>query len=402
MTKQIAAPQQNQTRIFSGWIGMAAAFCLAAMPARAASPSPGLQTDIRVIATTGDLAPDGNGRFAAFDAPLLNSSGTVAFRASLSGGGIDSDQGIFRGDGTTLLQIARESQVVPGGNGVYSSFGFPTINESGQVAFGAFLRMTNSPNTDTAAIYRGTGVEIVEIVRAGQTLPDGVGIFRDNSFLIDQPLINNVGQVAFSSSISGGAPSSGIFRGDGTTVVQIARRNQPAPEGMGVFYDIDRVPTQNNLGQVAFQIRASDLGASDYGIYRSDGSNSVRIVRTGQALDGNGSFLGISRYIAINDSGAVAFFGLLSNPTRQGVFLGTESTIFQIARQGQIAPDGNGALRMFGRPALNESGQVVFRATLTGTVGGDNDNQGLFRTDGTTLVQIAAFGPNCARRQRHL
>jgi hypothetical protein len=393
MMKQIATPQQSQTRILSGWIGMAAALCLAATPARATSPIPGLHTETKVIVTSGDPAPDGNGRFVGFDAPLLNSSGTVAFRASLSGGGINSDQGIFRGDGTTLLQIARESQVVPGGNGVYSSFGFPTINESGQVAFGAFLRMTNSPNTDTAAIYRGTGVEVVEIVRAGQTLPDGVGIFRDNSFLIDQPLINNVGQVAFSSSISGAAPSSGIFRGDGTTVVQIARRNQPAPDGMGVFYDIDRVPTQNNSGQVTFRIRASDLGASDYGIYRSDGSNSVRIVRTGQAApDGDGSFSGVGAYVAINDSGAVAFFGALSNPTRQGLFLGTESTVLQIAREGQIAPDGNGALRFFGRPALNESGQVVFRATLSGTVGGNNDNQGLFRTDGTALTQIARAG----------
>jgi hypothetical protein len=102
--------------------------------------------------------------------------------------------------------------------------------------------------------------------------------------------------------------------------------------------------------------------------------------------------LGVSVYVAINDSGAVAFYGTLSNPTRQGVFLGTESTLLQIAREGQIAPDGNGALHFFGRPALNESGQVVFRASLSGTVGGNSDNQGLFRTDGTTLTQIARSG----------
>jgi hypothetical protein len=156
MKKQIIAPQQNQTRILSGWIGLAAALCLAAAPARATSPSPGLHTDTKVIAKTGDPAPDGNGRFAAFDPPLLNSSGTVAFGATMSGGDIDSDEGIFRGDGTTLVQIARTPQVVPGGDGVFFSFGFPTINESGQVAFGAFLTMTNSLDT-RAAIYRGTG-----------------------------------------------------------------------------------------------------------------------------------------------------------------------------------------------------------------------------------------------------
>lgn len=387
MEKLIVALQQNQTRIISGWLGMAAAFCLAAAPARATSPSPGLRTETKVIATTGDPAPDGNGRFAAFDAPFLNSSGTVAFRASLSGNGNDSDEGIYRGDGTTLSQVARTPQVVPGGDGVFSSFGFPTINESGQVAFGAFLTMTNSPNTN-AAIYRGTGAELVEIVRAGQTLPDGVGTFRNSSVLIDQPLINNLGQVAFPASINGGAPSSGIFQGDGTEVVQIARRFQPASDGMGIFYAIDSVPTQNNSGQVAFRIWYSD-SPGDRGIFRSDGSDGVRIVRTGQAApEGNGTFLGVSKYVAINDSGAVAFYGTLSSPTRQGVFLGTESTVLQIAREGQIAPDGNGALHFFGRPALNESGQVVFRASLSGTIGGNNDNQGLFRTDGTTLIQI--------------
>jgi hypothetical protein len=102
--------------------------------------------------------------------------------------------------------------------------------------------------------------------------------------------------------------------------------------------------------------------------------------------------LGVSVYVAINDSGAIAFYGTLSNPTRQGLFLGTESTVLQIAHEGQIAPDGNGALHFFGRPALNDSGQVVFRATLSGTVGGNNDNQGLFRTDGATLTQIARSG----------
>ena len=45
-----------------------------------------------------------------------------------------------------------------------------------------------------------------------------------------------------------------------------------------------------------------------------------------------------------------------------GIFRGSGGNITQIARRGQAAPDANGTFSSFGRPMLNNSGDVAFWA----------------------------------------
>ena len=67
-----------------------------------------------------------------------------------------------------------------------------------------------------------------------------------------------------------------------------------------------------------------------------------------------------------------------------------------VAEVGDVAPDGNGRFLRFGNPILNDAGQVAFTAELAGTAGGDADARGLFRVDpsadGADLVQLARSG----------
>jgi hypothetical protein len=101
--------------------------------------------DFTAIAITGDL-------FEEFvEAPAINADGTVAWSALLEGQGA----GIFTGSGGDPDPVATTESTEPN----YQGFGFPTINDSGSVAFYA---------------QRGRGLD--------SFLPQGgqAGIFRDS------------------------------------------------------------------------------------------------------------------------------------------------------------------------------------------------------------------------------
>jgi hypothetical protein len=95
----------------------------------------------RVVMVTGDHAPDGNGVFASNGLTVggLNDNGQVVFAAQLVGTtqGNADNIGLFRGDGTTLAQIARAGQVLGPGVAFSSIGGFVgnvALNQAGQVA----------------------------------------------------------------------------------------------------------------------------------------------------------------------------------------------------------------------------------------------------------------------------
>src|SRR5688572_5149689 len=109
---------------------------LTSLPAQAAVFS------TTVVAVSGDTAPDANGSFRVFtvpgsNSPMLNDNGQASFIGVLdaTASGLSDNTGIFRGNGSALTQVVREGQSAPDGNGVYSTFSIPAINNSGQIAF---------------------------------------------------------------------------------------------------------------------------------------------------------------------------------------------------------------------------------------------------------------------------
>ncbi len=303
-----------------------------------------------VVVAEFDAAPDGmggtNGMFSGFVTPVLNNSGQVASIAGLTGtlGGTSDDEGIFLGSGGAVTQVTREGQAVPDGNGVFSSFSTPALNDSGQVAFRADLTGTSGGTSDNEGIFLRSGGSVTRIVREGQAAPDGNGVFSS----LTSPSLNGSGQAvfrAFLTGTSGGASDDeGIFQGSGSAVTQVARAGQAAPDGNGVFSDFGS-PALNDLGQVVFEAGLTGTAG---------GSSDNRVL-------------------------------LLSNGMQEGSFI-------QVAREGQAAPDGNGVFSTFLVTALNGSGQAVFTAFLAGTVGGASDDIGLFIGDGIDVVQVAREG----------
>ena len=162
-----------------------------------------------LIVREGDAAP-GTETDVIFDNvtwPMLSDGGHVAFRASLSGPGIDffnnNGDGIWMDSGNGVELIARSSDPAVGtAPGIELGFpSFPSVNSSGHVAFVSEL---DGPgvllSTDDAFwVHKEGGLTLV--AREGDQAPGGdPDLFIDS---ISNPLISETGQVAFRGFVSG-------------------------------------------------------------------------------------------------------------------------------------------------------------------------------------------------------
>lgn len=346
------------------------------------------------IAKTGQPTPDVNGNFYTFyNTAALNRSNQV-FQANLNGtlGGASDDAGMYRRSGGTLTQLAREGQPASPQGGTFNNLqGFPIrLNRNGQTAF------TCGTSSNVYAVYRTTGNALTRLAYYNQPLPDGNGELG----FMQNPSFNNNGQAAFYSiTTSTNGSSYGFFLADSNGLKVLARSVQPSPDGNGSFLIFfTSAPPLNDQGQTAFvaQLNGTTGGTADnLGLYRGDGNTTVQLVRKGEFVpNGNGRFLdfGGAATVAINNSGQVAFTATLTGTSggssdNAGIFLVTGSTVTQLARKGQTVPGGNGVFSTFGYPALNNKGQVAFKSTLTGTSGGTADNQAIYLVDADSSIQ---------------
>jgi hypothetical protein len=449
------APERDSRRArsnFSLWFGLRsntvnrrltsaltlAAGIMAAASAAALPVTPHGTT--RVVALSGSPAP-GGGRYTFFYEPVINNQGQVAYSAWLEGIGAGTPIGVFRSDGSSttlvagpgspgtfqlqhagqpalndagvvtfhgtsiggpalvlrgsggpLTEIARAGQTAPGG-GTFAYLPIdPRINDGGQVAFAVSF---NPLTGETGGVYRGSGGAITEIARLGRPAPSGGNY---SAFHWALP-INNLGEVAFAASTTGGS-TGGIFRGLGATTVKIARQGDPAPDGAGVFAHLGgRTPALNNLGQVAFLGNVDPpLGPRYEGVFRGSGGTVTEIVRAGETTSGGERFVSFAHGPVINDRGETAFAAFLedaANPSenRMAIYRAEESTLIEAMREGALAPDGNGRFLDFGNPELSGRGHLGVMAKLSETSGGLLDDEGLyFFADAAGLVQVARKG----------
>jgi hypothetical protein len=317
--------------------------------------------------------------------PTLNNAGQVAFWAPLVGtiGGTNTE-GLFRGSGGVVTQIVRNGWAVPDNNGTYNDSYWPlspSLNGSGQVAF--FSTVNGCMNCGPG-IFRGNGgdrTSLTQIVRTGYITPFAT------FYSLSTPSLNDLGQVAFSAFTFNNYLSNFVFRADGTTLTRIAYGNEPAPDGNGSlnggsFTD----PALNNGGLVAFgdTVDYTVGGSNAYGLFRGDGNTLTQIVRWDQPVpDGNGRFeTGNGRGTALesmNNAGQIVFSTYIAGTTGgtnvSGIYRGDGVTLTKIAREGEPAPDSNGMtfgdLAPSGETprnniAINDSGQVAFLASLSG------------------------------------
>jgi len=252
----------------------------------------------RVCAREGQWVPSGNGRFTGFRNIAANKDQHVAFLGDLrdTSLGSDNNTAIFRArpwyPGVSLVELAREGEAPPDGNGEYRSFSLsPALDNvgNGRIGFHAWLRSTSGGTDDDSGIFLAMDDGVVRIAREGQSPPDGNGQYSN----FDSDIAQNDSWVAFRAfmrNTSGGPlDEEGLYRGNGFITRKIVRTGEPAPDGNGVFRSVWDI-VMNKPGHLAFhaQLAGTTGGSTDErGLFIGDGFDTVQVARTGDPLLGS-------------------------------------------------------------------------------------------------------------------
>lgn len=365
-----------------------------------------------LIAASGDAAPAGGNYLpSSFFNVRLNARHEVAFDA-----GVGATSGIFVGDGKTtsttalgsvsnpfitpngdvvydvnnsdtyknngksIVPLVRTGDPAPGGGTLTPSGDPRETNHNGTIAYSAFV----SDSTATQGIFRSDEGQTIAIARDDIAPPTG-GSFT----ILGNTVINDRGQVAFYSNMTGGTAEFGIFRGEGGELTPVFVTNQIGPDG-AIFADFGN-PVINNHGQIATTV---SLNNSDIGIFVGNGTDTVTIALQGQPAPkgGNykGQFLTPTRF---NDQGEVAFNARLTGGTSSsGIFRGDGKRTTAIALVGSNAPGTTGTFASFRDFQLLNDGRVALIAILTPGVGGVNasNNTGIWIGTSDEDLQLVA------------
>ena len=288
----------------------------------------------------------------------LDGSGRVAFGAILTG----SVDGLFldtAGTDSVLVAEGAAAPVPPGGTfaASISSVGFFGMNAAGDVAF----RSNVTGGSHASGMFlRSAGGAVQMLAGAGDSVSGGPEMFTS----FGNPTLNDAGSVAFDAVTSGGPASPGLFADTGIATLALARSGDAAPgTGGGTLVDF-LYPAINASGSVAFLSNVTS-GSSSGGLFVAS-STVESVVVEGQTLPGAGPVTTISSLPDIANDGAVAMslaFG--SGPIAGGVFVHDAGVFTPVALAGEPAPGAGGAgFASFGFLSRNDAGQVAFVATL--------------------------------------
>jgi hypothetical protein len=177
---------------------------------------------------------------------------------------------------------------------------------------------------------------------------------------------NTSGQTAVFALLSGGSTSEGIFVGTPGALQVAALRGSPAPAG-GTYDHVGYGPVLNSAGQVAF-VSQLNSPVTGIGVFAGAPGAMQAIALSGTPAPAGGTYNGFNGggYVALNAAGQVAFYGQLTGgSSTAGIFAGAPGSVQAVALQGSSSPIG-GTYAGFGNPVLNNAGQILFSAGLTG------------------------------------
>ena len=168
---------------------------------------------------------------------------------------------------------------------------------------------------------------VTVIMRTGDLLPDGDGTI---SKFVDPPDINDLGELLVHVEVAGSTSDGAILKytlGGGTTILE--RVGNPYP--LGGTSSAVQSPVNNNAGHSAYGVRVSPTQGA---VIREIGGAKMTMVASTQSAPGGGNFSGL------------------------------------------VAGE------------MNEAGHIVFRATLTGTPLGADDDSGIYVAKGMAITEI--------------
>lgn len=360
----------------------------------------------QAAALSGQAAPGTGGRsFSFFYPPTIGNSGHVLIPGWLTGV-TSNDEGLWSGLPGAVVLVAREGSPAPGTTAFFgqNSWAAPCrVNSSGMVAFSASLTGPGVDGTNNTGIWAGQPGAVTLVVRAGSPapgMPPGV-VFA--GALQNWLMLNDVGELLIRGALAGpGIDSSndfGFWAGPPGALQLVAREGDVAPgTGGGIlgpfsgpFVD-PPVPVLNAAGQVAFAANHS----GGRGIWRWNAGALELVARTGSTAFGmSGTFADV-RDPWMNASGEVVF---VATPTgegidftnNRGIWAGVPGAVELVVRKGNPAPGSPGNYLVLnadsvGIVSIDDGGFVTFPSSLV-----DSDGAIVPQVDG--IWQYGGSGP---------
>jgi hypothetical protein len=188
----------------------------------------------------------------------LNNAAQVGFAANLTGIGVNStnNEGLFSsGSGSLTLVVRKGSQAAGTPSGVnYLSFSpsYPLLNDNGKIAFRAVLTGNGVDSTNNLGIWSQGSGELALVARTGSHAPGTTG---DASFFdLHFPSLNSAGQTAFRANLIGGdvdfTNDRGIWATDKSGALTLVARTgdqlEVAPGDVRTLADLDFVTATGN------------------------------------------------------------------------------------------------------------------------------------------------------------
>jgi hypothetical protein len=278
-------------------------------------------------------------------------------------------------------EIAHSDDLASGtGGGTFSFLKHTRINDVGDVAFYARAQTGGS---DPAGLFIREGDSVRALVFPGDPVPAPLSGTVEQILSIDLvPALNNHGDFAFQGSLTG--PSSrGVYRGGAAGITAVAVEGDPLPAPLvGAFSFVGQGGMDlNDAGDLVF---AGWVALSEEVLLRDEGGTLSVIALEGDLAPGGSTYTGFGGP-TINASGDVAFSAAVDTGRIVVVVVGGVSQL--VVSRGDVAPGtGGGTYVDFNhRVAIDDSGSVVFRASVSG----GSVNHGIFRYAASIVTAIA-------------
>jgi hypothetical protein len=381
---------------------------------------------LNLVAANGQQAlglPDGE-TYNSFPNPsiVINEAGITAFKATTSLRSSRFNAGFWSiGPGNSQLIAISGQQAIGLPDGVFYLMDRDdaslVLNDAGQTAFVTYIYGSGMDDVGEALwAERNGSLELV--ARSGSHAPgtpDGVNFLL--LFPRGRRALNNSGQVAFLAALtdSGTGSDFGLWSEGSGSLALVARTGSQAPgmpDGVvfsGRFSAGFTSPAFNNAGRMAFVGRVTGAGidfTNDTGIWSDVAGSLALIVRSGDPAPGMpdgvkfGSLHSLLTGPALNDAGQLAFFASLAgvgvdSTNDLSLWSGAPGSLALVARRGDHAPgteDGVVFRLSSAIPplVLNATGQTAFVARLEGSGISDSNDQGIWATDRSGVLQLIA------------
>jgi len=366
---------------------------------------------LQVVSKTGDALTGST--FIGYGAPALNAAGAVAFHGRLNGiGPID---GIFRWKNGVFSTIADNGDTVTTAEPVsrlqtVTRFGDAVaIDDADAVALLAtpmfdytFVEVGEEPDPDEAGfgLLLGSGSGLATLAYPGQDFEDRgrvTDVRLQSEFSADPPGASfaSDGAVIAYVTLNGGSSDvlariAGAGSAPTTLIAFGGTQATPSPLG-GTFLAAAATPVADGAGGVAVFTRLAAGPASDALIY-DPATGSSTFIAAGDTAPGEttGVLAGPAfSNPAVNDQGEVVFRAFVAaGPAGLGLYRWSGDEVAPMVRVGDAAPvAGNPPFaNIVGEHDLNDSGTVAFSAVAADL------GRGMYTVGTTGLARVAVVG----------